>query len=164
MSKKIIVNPFPEAFPYEYRCFGCSPLNNIGLALSFYEIDDVLYAEWEPNKLYEGYKDVLHGGIQATILDEISAWLVNTQCNTAGVTQALSIEYYHPVKLSGIIKAKAVLIERTEKQAKIAASLMNSEGKVCSEAIVTYFLYPEAVAKRKLHYPGKDAFYLKEEL
>jgi len=69
-------------------CFGCSPGNNIGLKLTFEEDDEKLYATWQPDPLFQGYLNVLHGGIIATLLDEAGAWCVYVKAGTAGVTSS----------------------------------------------------------------------------
>ena len=44
----------------------------------------------------------------------------------------------------------------------ISAELKDSDGKVCSKAVISYFTYPEKVARAKLYYPGRDAFFENE--
>ncbi len=158
---KKIKNPFIEAYGDNYHCFGCSPANKIGLNLSFFEQDGITMAEWEPDKNFEGYHNVLHGGIQATIHDEIASWAVYTQCGTAGVTSNLNVTYHKPLYISSNkkIKVKAVLKKQEEKKAVFETEILNEKGEVCSSAEVEYFLFPKPIAKRKYFYPGKDAFF-----
>ncbi len=118
-------------------------------------------AEWEPNRNFEGYHNVLQGGIQATMHDEIASWAVYTQCETAGVTSNLNVSYLHPLYLSSNkkITLKAVLKKQEERKAVFETELINEKGQVCSSAIVEYFLFPKPIAVRKFYYPGKDAFF-----
>ena len=67
---KKIINPWTELGKEEYNCFMCSPTNPKGLHLSFYEDGDDVVTRWIPSRDYEGWKGVIHGGIQATIIDE----------------------------------------------------------------------------------------------
>ena len=60
----------------DYNCFGCSPNNGNGLRLHFYSEGDFVISKWTPTHDFEGYHNVLHGGIQATLLDEIANWSV----------------------------------------------------------------------------------------
>jgi hypothetical protein len=41
----------------------------------------------------------------------------------------------------------------------IKTELFNPKGELCSEGEFQYFTYPEAIAKRRLMYPGIEAFY-----
>jgi len=59
-----------------YQCFGCAPHNHNGLQMSFAEDGEYVVSEWEPKDYFQGYYNVLHGGIQATLMDEIASWLV----------------------------------------------------------------------------------------
>jgi len=52
------------------HCFVCGDKNDIGLKLDFYEKDGKARTEFTPTKNFEGYKDILHGGILSTLLDE----------------------------------------------------------------------------------------------
>ena len=107
-----------------------------------------------------GYGNVLHGGIQATILDEIASWVIYTKVKTAGVTAAINMKFKKAIFTDkGKLNVRAKLISQDRKFATIHAELMNSEGDVCSEAEVKYFLFPIDIAKRKYHYPGHEAFF-----
>jgi uncharacterized protein (TIGR00369 family) len=54
-------------------CFACGEHNPIGLHLSFEWDGEVLHAAFVPRKEHQGYKDVIHGGIITTVLDECMA-------------------------------------------------------------------------------------------
>lgn len=159
-----IVNPFIKGESLEYKCFGCSPYNKIGLHLEFYEDEDFIISEWYPHWQFEGYVNVLHGGIQTTLLDEIASWAVYVKCKTAGVTSSLSVRYRKPVFLSdGKITIKARLDSINRRIATIKAWIENSHGDVMAEADIAYYLFSEKEAAEKYNYPGYDEFF-KEEL
>ncbi len=162
--KKRIVNPYTTERPAEeYQCFGCSPNNNLGLKLQFTDCGpNEIEAFWKPEPHFEGFFKILHGGIQATVQDEIAGWLVFTKCKTSGVTQSINIQYLKPVYVTdNELRISATLKHVEDKKAIIHTKLMNSDGEVCSEGEVVYYLFPEAVAKKKHQYPGVDAFYNK---
>lgn len=161
MNKRII-NPYTAIkSPDEYLCFGCSPYNKNGLKLDFFDRgENEIGCWWKPEKQFEGFHNVLHGGIQATLHDELAAWAVYTKCNTSGVTKSLKIEYLKPVFLSnGKILITATIEELTEKTARLSTKLYNAEEVLCSGGEIVYFIFPEAVARRKHMYPGVNAFY-----
>jgi uncharacterized protein (TIGR00369 family) len=155
-----IVNPFTVNPPDVYQCFGCSPNNPIGLKLQFYVDGEDVCCRWNPSKQYEGYVNVLHGGIQATLLDEIAGWFINSQLGSAGVTKALNVNYLQPVYVTDeSVLLKASLKERADREAVIDARLYNSAGKLCAAAEVVYFIFPEPIARKKYNYPGREAFF-----
>ena len=115
---------------------------------------------WEPRSHLAGYGNVLHGGIQSTIHDEIASWVVYTIVKTAGVTANLNVKYKNPVFTNkGKIEIRAKLVEQNRKFAVIHTELFDNEGKLCSEAKVKYFIFPLEIAKSKFNYPGVDAFF-----
>lgn len=155
-----IVNPWVKNEDTRLQCFGCSPYNNIGLNLEFFEDGEYLISEWIPKDYLQGYMGVLHGGIQATLLDEIASWVVYVKCKTGGVTSNLEIKYRSPVFINGSkIKIRAKLVEQGNRIATIQTELFNSEDKLCAEAEVKYFIFPEKIAKEKYAYPGAESFY-----
>jgi len=144
----------------DYQCFGCSPANPIGLNLQFYEDGDYVKTNWNPREEFQGFINVVHGGIQATIMDEIAAWCVNIKVKTAGVTKSFSMQYLKPAFVNkGNLLFQAKLLRMEKNIAIIKTELYNKEGELCSEGEFHYFTYPETIAKRKLMYPGIEAFY-----
>ena len=157
---KKIVNPFIESKNHDYKCFGCSPLNDIGLKLEFWDAGEEVVCKWLPKKQFEGYMNVIHGGIQATIHDEIASWAVYTKCETAGVTSNLDVRYKNPLMITNqeiSIRAKVESVNR--RLAIIETIIEDVEGRICSVGKVTYFLFPQDMAKEKYMYPGIEAFY-----
>lgn len=153
-----IINPYTTL--EGYNCFGCSSKNSLGLQMEFYEDGDYVISNWEPKKHLAGYGNVLHGGIQSTIIDEIASWVVYTKVKTAGVTSNLNVKYKNAVYTDkGNIEVKAKLIDLNRRFATIEAELLDHEGNVCSQAEVKYFIFPEKIAREKYHYPGIEAFF-----
>jgi acyl-coenzyme A thioesterase PaaI-like protein len=150
-------NPYAD-YP-GYNCFGCSPDNSIGLKMEFFLDGEQVISRWQPGPDYQGFLDVLHGGIQATLMDEIASWVVFVILETAGVTHRLNVKYRAPVLVSkGEITLKALFLEQRRRIATMKVDLFDGEGKKCSEGIVDYFLLPREQAKQQFHFPGKQAF------
>jgi len=156
MSKRII-NPY--SVRDDYNCFGCSPDNPIGLHLTFREENDEIVSDWTPGPDFAGWINVLHGGIQATLMDEIASWYVFTKLNTAGVTRQMDVKYRKAVLISdGPITLRASLKEVNRSLATFAVKLF-SKGELRAEATIVYYLYSSEDAQQKFFYPGSDAFY-----
>ena len=154
--KNIHLNDDPEV----YQCFGCSPYNEFGLQLEFWEDGDEVVSYWDPRPVLQSYPKVLHGGIQSTLLDEIAGWVVYVKCGTVGVTAEMKVRFKNPLMIDqGRITVRAQLIEQNKRMATIHARLINSSGVICAEAELRFFLVPEAEAREKYRYPGVDAFF-----
>ena len=143
-----------------YNCFACSPYNSAGLQLDFWEDGDDIVTKWKPNKDYEGWIGVLHGGIQATLLDEIGGWVVMLKLKTTGVTSEMNVQYLKPVKVTDSeLTIRGRIVSEEGRIAKIEASLFNEAGEECAKALLSYFVFPEKIAKLKYQYPGIEAFF-----
>lgn len=158
-SKKII-NPYEKL--EGYNCFGCSSKNVHGLKMTFVEEGDYLISRWHPQEYFSGYKSILHGGIQATLMDEIGSWIVQIKLDTAGFTASLNVKYKKPVDTTDDVITIRAKVTRFEKRiAFIHAELFNEAGELCSEAEVKYFTFPREIANNKLNYPKHKQFYEK---
>lgn len=158
---KKIANPFAKvAEPHEYQCFGCSPFNHNGLQMEFWEDDDFLVATWQPRKSMEGWIGVLHGGIQAALLDELAGWVIMIKRKTAGVTSSLNVQFLKPVMINkGQITIRGKIISQEERTATVECTLYDGDNLPCAKAVAGYFCFPENIARKKYKYPGSDAFY-----
>ncbi|NLH53567.1 MAG: PaaI family thioesterase [Bacteroidales bacterium] len=158
-----IYNPF--AGQEGYNCFGCSPHNPYGLKMSFMETEDAVLSEWIFEENYTGYKDVLHGGIQATLMDEIASWYVFVKLKTGGVTSSMQVKYLRPVQGIGqTIRLEARLKEKHHRLAIMIVKLFDQSGELCSESEITYYVFPEELARKRLAFPPAQSFYLSDEI
>ncbi|MFB6318128.1 PaaI family thioesterase [Saccharicrinis sp. FJH54] len=158
--KRKIRNPFSELKGDTYNCFACSPHNDIGLHLEFWEEGEEVTCEWEPERTFEGYYGVVHGGMQATLMDEIAAWTIYVKCGTAGVTTGMEIKYKKPLSsVKGKVRLIAKVLEQTSRLAKVDVKLYNSDGILATESVVSYFLFPVEKAQKEFKYPGVEAFF-----
>jgi uncharacterized protein (TIGR00369 family) len=132
----------------------------LGLKMEFQEEGDHITSRWTPGNDYQGFHDTLHGGIQATMMDEIASWVVFMKLDTAGVTYRLNTRFRKPVRLSkGDITLRAKLVTYQRNIATIEVALMDGEGKPCSESRIDYYVLPRDKAVKEMHFPGKEAFY-----
>lgn len=140
-----------------YNCFGCAPDNKSGLKLEFYETEDGVIASWTPKDDYQGYVNILHGGIQATLIDEVASWTVYAKAKTAGVTSKLSVRYIKPILLTdGEIKISGHIVKTVRNLCNIEVNIINSKGEKCAHGDVQFFLFPQEVAKRDWNYQEID--------
>lgn len=81
---------------HEGRCFGCGPANPSGLKLRFYETDDGVESEYVVPSDLDGAPGIVHGGIQATLLDEVMCMTAYAKAGTGVVTGELTVRYLRP--------------------------------------------------------------------
>lgn len=114
-------------------CFVCGELNPEGLHVDFYLKDDKAIGEFLPLKKHQGYKDIVHGGIISTLLDEAMvkiAILKGIICVTAEIT----VRFKSPLKINEKIIIEAS-IDKIEKRLIYASAIAKKEdGLIIAEA------------------------------
>ncbi len=128
--------------------------------MKFTEEGEFITCRWNPSSHLAGYVNVLHGGIQATLMDEMASWTVYVKAKTAGVTSSLKVEYLKPVFVNrGPILLKGKLIKADGRIATVNVELFNHENSLCSKAVIEYYIFSEDVARQRYHYPGHENFF-----
>lgn len=153
----------PVPNPYEghdrYHCFGCDPHSPVGLRLSFTTDGETLRSRWEPRSELEGYPGVIHGGIQATLADEIGGWFIHVLKGTAGMTKDLQVTYHRPAEtVDGPFLLEAREVGSDAKQCTLEIELRGNSGALFSTTRCTYAVFSEGVARKRLSFPGREAF------
>lgn len=153
-----INNPFTGR--PSYNCFGCSPGNPHGLHLEFFEDGEEVICNWTPEDNLQGYENVLHGGIQSTLMDEIASWAVYVKAKTAGVTARLEVKFRKPVYTdAGPLTVRGKIISQNKRIVTVDTRLFDAKGICCAEGKVDYFVMSPDQAKEKLNYPGYEKFF-----
>lgn len=152
---KKIRNPYLGLEEQGYNCFACCPQNPYGLKMEFYEDGDDLVCFWDSRNDYQGWLKTLHGGIQATLMDELGGWIVNRKLQTAGMTTQLTMKYRNPVPTGeGVrIEMRGHIKEMKRNFAFIEATLSH-DGKVCSSCEMTYYCFPKDKAASEFFFTG----------
>lgn len=154
MARKII-NPFIHL--EGYNCFGCAPHNPVGVKMEFTEEGDDIVSRWQPRAEYQGWLNTLHGGIQSVLLDEICGWVVMRKMQTGGVTSQMQTRFLRPVATNeGPVTLRARLGEMKRNIVDIHAELYDSQGRLCTRAICTYFTFSREKAERDMFFRGCD--------
>ena len=152
---KKIINPFLPLTEKGYNCFACAPNNPYGLKMEFYEDGDDIVSFWSPDDNFQGWLKTLHGGIQATLIDECAGWLISRKFQTSGMTTNLNIKYKKPVPTG---KDVTLEIRTRVKQVKrnfvfMEASIAHN-GEVCSTGELTFYCFTKEVAEKDFLFRG----------
>ena len=151
IDMKRIINPWRGMDGY--RCFGCDPRSEQGLRMEFYEDGDRIVSRWKPRPEFQGWVDTLHGGIQATLADEISSWVVFRKFQTSGVASRMEVRYLKPIHTSeDHITLQATVVRQRRNIVDIEVKIFNSQDQLCTEALCIYFLFPKEKAHEEFHF------------
>lgn len=152
---KKIKNPWIDLTDKGYNCFACAPSNPYGLKMEFYEDGDDIVSLWTPGDNYQGWLDTLHGGIQATLMDEIGGWIIARKFQTSGMTTNLNIKYKKPIPTG---KNVTIEIRGRVKEVKRMFVFIEAEirydGEVRSSAEMTYYTFSKEVAEKDFMFTG----------
>lgn len=146
-----LLNPWTEL--EAYRCFGCCPTNPLGCQMTFYEDGDDIVSVWKPTRNHQSWINTLHGGMQATLLDEVCGWVVFRKLDTAGVTARMEIRYRHPVStLHPYLVMRGRIEQMKRNVALVHGEIIDAEGTVCVECTCTYFTFPHDKAVNEMQF------------
>ena len=73
---------------------------------------------------FQGWEGIAHGGILATLLDEVMAWATASR-EAFGFTARLSIEYRRPVPVGVPIRAEGRIVDARRRVLRAAASIVD---------------------------------------
>jgi len=120
-------------------CFGCGQKNPIGLKLNFGWDGKTARAEFTPTKLYQGWSEVVHGGIIMCILDEAMAYAARFEgmiCITATIQARLK----RPALIDEPLIVTASVTKKTRKLVETKAEVSLPDGTLVAEGIATQFV------------------------
>lgn len=110
------------------HCFVCGAANPIGLKLVFrYDESGHAHSEVILAEHFEGYPQVIHGGILSTLLDEVMAKAV-IHSGKIAFTAKLQVSYRRPVKPDVKLRLEGWITEAKSRTIKTAARVYDSEG------------------------------------
>ena len=151
-------NPFSD-LP-GFNCFACGPRHTHGLHLEFFKDHDFIVAPFESREDLSGVPFILHGGIQATLLDEIMWWSVFHSCNRFCLTQSMEMEFKKAVGTEGTFIARGKVLETDQNLVQAYGEIIQ-EDRLLVKAKGNYFLPNEKLLHRML---GKKTKSLPEKL
>jgi uncharacterized protein (TIGR00369 family) len=114
----------------DHHCFVCGEKNPHGLHLKFSINEGKVSSEFVPQKIHQGYKNIIHGGIISAILDEAMVKVALMQGLTA-VTAEITVRFKNPLMVgeravveSGITNINKKIIETSARIKKSDETLI----------------------------------------
>jgi uncharacterized protein (TIGR00369 family) len=130
----------------EGYCFGCGRNNPIGLKLRFTRDGDEVRSEFTPDRTYQGWPGLLHGGILGTLLDEAmsnAAYATGSTCLTASIT----IRLRQPVKVEVPLVVTARVTRPGRRLIETAGEVRLKDGTVVAESTAKQFVAANEAGK-----------------
>ncbi len=116
------------------HCFACGRENHCGLKLSFTYSNGKITTEFIPSMIYQGYKDIAHGGIIATVLDEAMIQAAIAE-GIMPVTAEINVRFKRPLMVNEKAVAEAEIIRKGPRLIEAQSRLLKtSDGTIIAEA------------------------------
>jgi uncharacterized protein (TIGR00369 family) len=139
----VAASPTIATFEFEpHNCFACGSLNEHGLQLDLHLGEGRSWTELALPVRFEGWVGIAHGGIIATLLDEVMAWSLVAQDNW-GVTARLAVDFRRPVPIGLPIRAEGWIVRSRRRLVDTAGHIVDASGTVLARADAVYLAADE---------------------
>lgn len=91
-------------------CFGCGPDHPNGMRLTFERDGDEIVARYTPRKDQQSAPNIMHGGLVATLADELGGWAVVGLSGKFGFTASFTARYPRATRMGVEIEGRAKLV------------------------------------------------------
>lgn len=117
----------------DHNCFACGGQNAIGMRLAIELGDGTARTTWTAGPDFVGWEDKIHGGILATLLDEVMAWAPSSFDSWA-VTAEMNIRYRSPANPGESLTAEARVLRRRRRIYEVYGEVRGEDGRMVAEA------------------------------
>jgi len=131
--------------PHTKSCFVCGEGNPIGLRQRFETDGKLVRTRFTPRPEHAGFKGVVHGGILATLLDEIMVWACAVQTRKFGFCAEITVRFHRSATPGEELVVEAELIaDRRGKLFEAKSEVRNVQGETLAQATGKYMPIREA--------------------
>jgi acyl-coenzyme A thioesterase PaaI-like protein len=124
--------------PAYRQSFFLSPDRPDGLQLEMFYQDGIVYCDLFVDNRFEGYAEVLHGGMIFGVLDVIIWYVIFMRSKKIAMTRKVDMEFLKPVMCSTAYRAKGKLTRIEEKNIYASAWIEDDSGEVYARVSATF--------------------------
>lgn len=114
------------------RCFACGPDNERGLRMRFEYGEGTARCEIVPGDAFAGWRDIMHGGIVAALLDEAMAH-ATLSTGVRAVTARLEVRFRKAVPTDAPLIVEGRVTARKGRMLEVAGLLQGKDGTLYAE-------------------------------
>lgn len=128
-----------QELPHTHSCFVCGESNPRGLNLRSETDGKIVRTRFAFRSEHVGFKQTVHGGLTATLLDEIMTWACAVEAKRFAYCAELSVRYHHPIRPEQPVVASAQLVtNRRGRLFEAKADIRDATGTVLATATGKY--------------------------
>lgn len=122
--------------PNSKECFGCGMKNIYGLKMRFYNTSSTeVISDYTVAEQFQGYPGVVHGGVIAAMLDEITTRAyMGLNTNRFMFTARLNIRYRKNIPVGKPLHLVGKVEKSKSRTATAVGKIFSSEGELLAEA------------------------------
>jgi len=121
----------------DHNCFACGRENPIGMGLHIELGEGTARTTWTAGDDFVGWSDKVHGGIIATLLDEVMAWAPSSFDSWA-VTAEMRVRYRSPAMPGEEMVATGRVVERRRRIYEVSGEVLGADGRLIAEGSGRY--------------------------
>ena len=140
-------------------CFVCGVENHHGLRINFYEeTAGKILARTTVPEHFQGYPGIVHGGIIAAMLDEVSGRTIMGENDAPRfmVTASLSLRYRRPVPVMKPLKLVGILREDSGSTARVHGEVFDENDMLLAECDAVMAAVPKTVNESMKNLSAED--------
>ena len=135
-----------KPLPHTHSCFVCGESNPFGLKLRFETDGRIVQTRFVPRAEHIGFKGVVHGGLIATVLDEIMVWACAVPTRKFAYCAELTVRYLQPLAPGAeVIVTSELVANRKDRIYEAKASARTAANVLLAEATGKYLPIKSAV-------------------
>jgi uncharacterized protein (TIGR00369 family) len=134
-----------KTLPHTRSCFVCGESNPVGLQLRLETDGRIVQTRFTPRPEHVGFKRVVHGGILATVLDELMVWACAVATGRFAFCAELKVRFVKPLAPGDeVVAAAELVVNRRDRIFEAKAELKNRAGEVLASGSGKYLPVKEA--------------------
>jgi acyl-coenzyme A thioesterase PaaI-like protein len=134
-----------KVLPHTRSCFVCGESNPAGLNLRFETDGRRVQTRFVPRAEHVGFRHTVHGGLIATLLDELMVWACAVRTRRFSYCAELTVRFLLPVRPDQALLATGELVcNRRDKLFEAGAELRNEAGVTLASASGKYLPIKQA--------------------
>ena len=128
-----------QELPHTHSCFVCGESNPLGLKLRFHTDGRAVTTRFTPRVEHIGFKGVVHGGLIATVLDEIMVWACAVQTRRFAFCAELNVRFMNPLSPGEEVLVTSELVaNRRNRIFETKSRVQTVSGKLLAEGAGKY--------------------------
>lgn len=128
-----------QSLPHTRSCFVCGEANPAGLKLRFETDGRIVRTRFRARPEHVGFKQTVHGGLIATLLDEIMVWACAVQTRQFSFCAELNVRFLRPLRPDDeVLAIGELMVNRKNRIFEAKAALQNQSGQTLAAATGKY--------------------------